>query len=398
MLSGAWRIGSVRGIDIRIHSSWILIALLVAWSFFGRFAPDDRFGVASGAVMAVVAAILFFASVLVHELAHSLEARHRGVEVGGITLFLFGGVTETRFDVRRPRDEFALTAVGPFASFVLAALFGIVATYARDLPAPAVAAVSGSLAWVNAALGLFNLLPGAPLDGGRILRSAIWWITGDRPKAVTIAARSGQVLGGSLAIYGLFQLFASPTGLVNGLWLALIGWFLYSAAKQELDQQRARDALEGRPVRDLVEDTPRGLSEHATVADAADALTRSPLDIVALHRDGQVVAIVRVEDVAAVAQRDRDRPASTIATPVSELAAVSADDDVMDVLERLRSADVVAVRDHDNEVVSVATTRHLVRALERASELHRRGWQRGSTSAHLPPSRHGDHLPGEHPS
>lgn len=393
MLSGALRVGSVRGIDIKIHASWIIIALLVGWTFWARFSGTHGHGVASALVMAVVASVLFFLSVLAHELAHSLEAQHRGVTVGGITLFLFGGVTETRFDVRRPRDEFALTAVGPFTSFVLAAGFGILATYANVYDLSIVGVVAGELGWINLALGIFNLLPGAPLDGGRILRSGVWWITGDRDRAVRVAGRSGQALGAVLTVLGLFQAFFVPRGGFGGLWLAFIGWFLFTAASQELTQQEARSLLEGRTVGDLSGSLPPVLEADATAAEAAELLTSTPWDVVLARRDGSL-GVIELDDLAGVprSRRTTER-AADVASPVDDLPQVPQDRELADVLEELSGASIIAVVDDGGRLVGIATERQLVRALDRAARLNRparsRGQRRRSRRAHLP----GEHRP-----
>jgi Zn-dependent protease len=292
-------IGSVAGIEIRIHRSWIFIALLIAWSFWSRFTLTG-YGTGLAVGMAVVGAILFFVSVLVHELAHSLEAQHRGVEVDGITLFLFGGATETRFDVKRPRDEFALTAVGPFSSFVLAALFGLLAFYSAGAGLEVVAEVAGLLGYVNLALGVFNLLPGAPLDGGRILRSAVWAVTGDRRRAIRIAARTGQVIGYLIATLGLFQLFFVAGGLIGGLWFMFIGWFLAMAAQSEVVQHEVQERLRGLTMGELLYD--RALPSVEADLDLASASERLR------HQS---------EDALAVTQGDR-----TTGVLASELAAI----------------------------------------------------------------------------
>ncbi|MDQ3931512.1 MAG: site-2 protease family protein, partial [Actinomycetota bacterium] len=319
-MTGAWRIGSIRGIDIRIHSSWLIIALLVAWSFWARFTSVYDYATGPAIAVAVVASVLFFASVLAHELAHSLEALHRGVQVGGITLFLFGGVTETRFDVKRPRDEFALTAIGPFSSFVLAALFGIIAAYAIPLGLNLVADVAGLLGWINLMLGAFNLLPGAPLDGGRILRSIVWWGTGDRGKAVRTAAATGQVIGGLFVVVGLFLIFVVSGLMIDGVWLAFIGWFLVVAARQEVAQHELQQILEGRTLAGFLDRLPPALPADATAADVADELRRSPEDVIPITEHGETIGIVRLDDVARVpGARRPDVPVRHLLRPVTSL-------------------------------------------------------------------------------
>lgn len=268
MFGRTYRLFAIRGVDIEVDVSWVIIAVLVAWTFWGRFVTVHSRPNAVAIAMAVAAAALFFASVLAHELAHALEATHRGVEVDGITLFLFGGATRTSFDVERPRDEFALTAVGPFTSLVLAAALGLVATYAEPLAPAEVAIVAGNLGWVNLALGLFNLLPGAPLDGGRILRSIVWAVTDDRGRSVRVASRSGQVIGSLIGGLGLLQIVFVPNAAVGGIWYALIGWFLFAAATGEL---RRREREERREERGPPDERAAAVSEgHIPDGDAPE--------------------------------------------------------------------------------------------------------------------------------
>src|SRR5579884_3145352 len=189
---GAMRIG---GITVRAHPSWLVALALVTWSFWDRFDHDPRFTTTAALVMAVVTAALFFASVLAHELGHALEARFRRLPVGGITLFLFGGATEVPEGARRPLDEFVMVAVGPFVSLTLGCGFGLLATAADHTGLRPLAEVAGVLGWLNVGLAVFNVLPGSPLDGGRMLRAVAWRVTGDRHRAGVIAARAGQVLG-----------------------------------------------------------------------------------------------------------------------------------------------------------------------------------------------------------
>lgn len=373
-------IGSVRGIDIRIHRSWLLIALLIAWSFYSRYATDE-YAVTTTLVMATVGTILFFGSVLVHELAHSLEAQHRGVEVSGITLFLFGGATETRFDVDRPRDEFALTAVGPFSSFVLGAAFALVAFYASGAGLDPVAQVAGTLGWVNVALGIFNLLPGAPLDGGRILRSAVWAVTGDRQRAVRVASRAGQGLGYLIAAIGILQLFFVPGGLVGGIWFIFIGWFLAGAAGSELVQQRLKRHLAGLTVDELVGvDQLPGIGADEDLERAAQELRRRPEDVLAVERDGRDVGVLLLDDVAGVRSEERrGSRVADLAIPLEDLRTVPADTPLAETLEMLGGDDpIVVVDEHGSPTVhGIITPERLQRVVKRTVELEEPPRRRG---------------------
>jgi Zn-dependent protease len=234
----------IGGVDVRVDSSWFVIAALVTWSFWARFEGGRDTPVALA--MAIAAAALFFGSVLAHEVAHALEARHRGIEVRSITLYLFGGATETASEARRPGDEFAVTAVGPWTSLVLGCAFGLLAYAADRADASAVGEVAALLAWVNLVLAFFNLLPGAPLDGGRILDSIVWRVTGDHERARRVATGAGRLLGFALVGLGVAEALLVSDGLLGGVWLAFIGWFLVQAATAE----RARATPGPAPARD----------------------------------------------------------------------------------------------------------------------------------------------------
>ncbi|MGH3441110.1 MAG: site-2 protease family protein [Nitriliruptorales bacterium] len=381
------RIGAVRGIDIKIDASWTILALIVAWSFWAWFG-DAGFGTSTTLVMAVVSTLLFFTSVLVHELAHSLEAQHRGVEVGGITLFVFGGVTETRFDVRRPRDEFALTAVGPFSSLVLAALFGLLATYADAAGLDTVAQVSGVLGWINLMLAVFNLLPGAPLDGGRILRSIVWALTKDRAKAVRFAGRAGQLLGSLLVALGMFEVLFVPAGFAQGLWLAIIGWFLAGTAGAELRQQELEAAVGQRPIERFTADLPPPVPEYSTVAEVEDLLTRGGHEVLPVSRNGEVVGVVSDDAIADVPTAERPlRTVAGVTRPLSDIPDAERGDGVVDVLHRLRGEQLVAVRNEAGELLGIVTREQLGRAIQRARAMQPARRRRGR--------RRTGHLPGE---
>jgi Zn-dependent protease/predicted transcriptional regulator len=365
-----WTVGAIRGIDIRIDVSWLAIALLITWSFWGRFTVSRDYPAGPALVMAIVGAALFFASILIHELAHALEAQHRGVEVGGITLFLFGGVTESKFDVRRPRDEFALTAVGPFSSFVLAAIFGLVAVTADEAGLSALGDVAGTLGWLNFALGLFNLLPGAPLDGGRILRSLVWWITNDRDRSIRVAANAGRVVGGVILALGLFQLFFVPGGLIGGLWFAFIGWFLMQAARAELVQGEMQAALHRIPVRRLVVDGTHRVPDDAPVQRAVEELYAVPDDHLPVARDGEIVGYVSVEDVRGVDPLTRlQLPVRAIMRPVNGLPSIDLREDAVKIIERIGESSGIIAAVEDGRVVGIITPERVMGAIRRAEVL-----------------------------
>jgi Zn-dependent protease len=236
MFPRALRLVRIAGVDVRLDPSLLVFAALIVWTFTGRFRPSH--GLTVALTMALVGTICFLGSILAHELAHALEARHRGMHVEGVTLFLFGGVTEMHAHGQTARDELAVAAVGPYVSLVCAALLGLLATFASDLlpaaVATPVATVAGLLGWLNLALALFNLIPGAPLDGGRVLRAVLWLLLHDRMLALRVSVRAGQALAIALVAGAGWLLLRVPGSAVSALLTAAIGVFLYVAARKEL--------------------------------------------------------------------------------------------------------------------------------------------------------------------
>jgi Zn-dependent protease len=236
MLRRAVLLTTLGGVPIRLDPSLILIIALVTWTFQPRIGA--RFGGGVGTVLALLVALGVVLSVLAHELGHAFEARRRGLGVGGITLFALGGATELEGHGRTPRDELAVAAHGPWISLVLAALFGITATVADEFlrgdTGAAVGLVAGLLGWINVGLTVFNLLPAAPLDGGRMLHALLWRATRDRRRATLVTSTLGQLLGALLVATGLWSLTAGVTGALGGVWSLVIGVFLLVTARGEL--------------------------------------------------------------------------------------------------------------------------------------------------------------------
>jgi Zn-dependent protease/predicted transcriptional regulator len=263
-----WPIGRIGGVEIKVDASWVFIAALIANSFYLRLDqlyPDDL-DTGSAVLLAALSALAFFGSVLLHELAHALMARHRGIPVRGITLFLFGGATEAKAEARAPRDEFVITIVGPLTSLALAATLGLVAGLVGDTSDP-VPGTIGYLAWLNLVLAIFNLVPGLPLDGGRLLRSALWASTGSLERATRIAARSGQVVGWALIGVGVLNVLA---GVLGGLWLAAIGWFLAQAAQVSYAQTIVDRLLSGVLAAELMTRDLVTIPAHLSLQEAID--------------------------------------------------------------------------------------------------------------------------------
>ena len=254
MFRSSLTLGRIAGIRIAVHYTWLFVFLLVTGSLAGGYFPLTYRGWAPASYWAagVAAALVLFASVLVHELGHSLVALRRGVAVESITLFIFGGVSALEEEASGAGDEFLIAVAGPLTSYALAGGFwGVRGALPPDSPAGAVA---GYAATLNLILGTFNLLPGFPLDGGRVLLAAIWAVSRDRLLATRIASYVGQAIGLLLVLGGLAQLLNG--GLLNGLWTAFVGWFLNSAAEQTRHAQEVRHSVAGIAVGSMMDTRP----------------------------------------------------------------------------------------------------------------------------------------------
>ncbi len=257
-LTHSLKLGRIAGIEIRVHYSWLFVALVVTWSLAAGYFPARYRSWSAEAywIAGIAAALLFFASVLLHELAHSLVARARGSRVQSITLFIFGGVSTIRDEPSSAGDEFAIAVVGPLSSLLLAGIFWVIGAAVPPAgPATGPAhAVLTYLAFINAILAVFNLLPGFPLDGGRVLRSALWAATRSLQRATELAAYVGHTIAYLLIFWGITQAFSGA--LLNGMWTVFIGWFLDGAATAARRGQEQRAALRGLRVAELMEANP----------------------------------------------------------------------------------------------------------------------------------------------
>lgn len=246
------RIGRIFGIDIYLHSSWLIIAALVMWSLASAALPADFPEVTAGArlIMAGAITLLFFLSLLAHELAHSVVAMARGIPVHRITFFLFGGMAQTSKESRSPGEEFFIAIAGPAASFLLAALFFMVWYLGQGAEwSPLVVGSAAYIGVLNLVLGVFNLLPGFPMDGGRVLRAIIWKITGSVTRATRLASVVGAGMAWLLMAYGVLEMVTGDA--MGGVWLVFIGWFIRHAARASYQQhlvglahQMRREAFE----------------------------------------------------------------------------------------------------------------------------------------------------------
>ncbi len=250
-MEASFRIGKIKGIPIGIHYSWIIIFAVITWSLaVGYFPPE--WPMAERFIVGLVTSLLFFGSVLFHELFHSFVALRYGIPVTSITLFIFGGVSQISREARTPGSEFWIAIAGPLSSVGLALFFYLVSLFA-DGPgvfggaSTPIQALAAYLAFINIALAAFNLVPGFPLDGGRVLRSVIWKINGHFVPATRVASIVGQVVAYLIMLGGVVLIF-SFGNVFSGIWFIIIGWFLSNAAEGSYRQVMINDALQGVPV------------------------------------------------------------------------------------------------------------------------------------------------------
>ena len=274
----AWTIWRVRGIPIRLDRSWLLIAGLAAYQFYEQLSASPvADNPATALALAVLSALLFFVCILAHELGHALASLNRGIPVIAITLFGMGGLTESTREAETAGDEFVIVGIGPYISLVLAALFGLLATALA--PVPPAATVAGYLGWTNLALAVFNTIPGYPLDGGRLLRSILWRITGQPHRSTRWAARVGQVFAAFLMLSGIAGFvsprFAGAIG-INSIWSVILGFMLYRGATDSHRRAQMRERLGQRQLSGVMGSVPPTLPGSWTVAEALEHMQQRP--------------------------------------------------------------------------------------------------------------------------
>jgi len=334
------QIGRINGIPILLHPSWFLIFALIAYSFVAEFdALHLNIPTPQLWGLGLLTSGLFFGSLVFHEMAHSIIAKHYKIPVLSITLFVFGGVARIARDPERAIEEFNIAVAGPISSFLLGGGFGLVYLTANSNAVLKV--LAGSLAGINISLAIFNLLPGFPLDGGRIFRAIVWGVTKDYAKSTRIAARGGQVVG-----YGMIALgagtavsnYAPLGGTISGMWLAFIGWFILNAARQSRAQSDARGALEGLRVADIMTPELPTIGREISLEDYAREMMRTGrrAHLVVAHE--QLVGLMTAEALHAVPQEDWDvTSVQAVMLPKDKLHWAAPEEPALSLLDRMRT-------------------------------------------------------------
>jgi Zn-dependent protease len=395
MRSG-FQIGKLFGIKIRVDWSWLLIFLLVTWNLSTVFSDmHQEWNLSLRWGLSVVAALLFFASVLAHEMAHSLIARAQGVPVQSITLFLFGGVSNIQEEPESPGGEFWMALLGPITSLVIGGILIFVVVTATGLQMTSAAnamqmleglgPLSTMFIWlgsINITLGIFNLIPGFPLDGGRVLRSILWAAIGDLRRATRWASYVGQGIAWLMIFGGVSMVFGARipffgSGVGSGLWLVFIGWFLNNASSRGYRRVVIQDILQDVSVTSMMRENPPTVAAETTVSRLIDEhIMKSDDQSFPVLEGSELVGLVTLDDVRGVPRNARESTTvQEIMTPTEDLVTLTVTDDAGDAFMSLAQRDIrqLPVLDEQSKLQGLLRRRDIVKWLQLHSELNLSG-------------------------
>jgi Zn-dependent protease/CBS domain-containing protein len=371
VLKNSVRLFTVGGIEVGVHYSWLIVFGLLTWSLATSMFPGlyreltgERLPAGIAWILGAAAALLLFASVLIHELAHSFVARARGLEARSITLFIFGGVSNLSAESKSPATEFLVAVVGPLTSFGLA---GVAFIGALLVDQPHAAIVLNYLWFVNLLLGGFNLVPGFPLDGGRVLRSIVWKVTNSLRRATEIAAGAGQLIGFLFILWGISTLFNGGNNLIGGLWIAAIGWFLQTAATSSLQQVILETRLRNVRVSSVVRREPTAVTPETSVAELVDKYLLPGNRRAMPVADGdKLVGMVTLGDIKDVPPDQRTRvTVGQVMGGRDGLLTIRPADTLSTAVERITERDLEQLPVvEDGQLIGVLTRADLMRQLQ----------------------------------
>lgn len=374
------KLGRIFGVEIGLHYSWLIIALLVAFSLGSHFQMvNPEWGTGVVWATAIVTALLFFAAIVVHELSHAAVAKMRGLPVRSITLFALGGVAQIEREAADAKTEFWMGIAGPITSAVigficlgLASMLGwSPATEGMMTAATPPLAMLVWLGYINIMLAVFNMIPGFPLDGGRVLRAVIWWTTGDGDRSTRIAARVGQFVAVFFIVWGIFSFFRGSG--FGGLWIAFIGWFLLNAAQASYAQVEITQSLKGKTVADVMRrDCPLvdGNTNLQTFTDEYLLKTGERCFVVA--EQGRIAGLITSHEVKEIEPQKRAfTTVDEAMRPLENLRTVPPDAPVIEALEMMGGEDVnqlPVVR--DGKLEGIISRAHILQLLQTRAELN----------------------------
>lgn len=371
-----FRLGSIAGFEISIDWSWFIIFFLIVYSLGGFAFRQSYPGLGNAAVwgVAVAAAILLFASVLAHELMHSIVARRYGLNIKGITLFIFGGVSQISSEPQTAKVEFNMAIAGPITSLVLGGIFLALWRASTVFHWPLAAdAILNYLGTINLALGIFNLIPGFPLDGGRVLRAGLWQWTKNLVRATRDASYVGQAFGYLLVAIGVFFIIYARA-VISGIWLGFIGWYLIGAAKQSYQQVLFQQALSGVDVESVMSTDIPTVEPQVTVGDFVnDYLMRQRYSNYPVADHGEVKGVVGTDEVKSVPREQwQNVTVGEISHPVNDDLRVRPEDNAWDALVKLATQESPRLLVmEDTKLDGVVTQDDILRVVRTKMELER---------------------------
>ncbi|MEM3607262.1 MAG: site-2 protease family protein [Candidatus Bathyarchaeia archaeon] len=369
------KIGKIYGIEVRLHYTWIIVFLMVVWSVGFSYTPLQYPGQGPlrYLVVGVSSAVIIFLSVLFHELCHSIVAKRMGIPVPSIVLFLFGGVSQIAEEPREPGEELKMAVIGPLSSLLLAGVFAAARLLSVQLLGLREVAVSAVLQYgfiINLMLGLFNLIPAFPMDGGRVLRAMLWMRSGSLISATRKSALAAEVISYAFIGFGFLSIFTG--GIANGMWLIFLGWFIKSGAEASLRHTVIAQALAKEKVRGFMSSPVCTVSPDWSLEEAVNECfykyTHGGFPVV---DEGGLKGILAVEDVRRIPRdRWRDTPVKEAMTPLARLVTVNPEDPASEALIKISKYGIGRLPVvEDGKLIGIITRSDLMRAVKTRIEL-----------------------------
>ncbi len=375
MLRGGIPIGKAFGIQLRLHYSWFFVFALVTWALAAVYFPSEYPGWSLSVRIAagLITSVLFFGSVMVHELLHSIVSQRQGIPVQSITLFFLGGVSQIGSEPKKPADEFRMAIAGPLSSLVIGGIFFGIYFGWRGVDTFAAQFVTGIAYWlglINVFLGAFNLVPGFPLDGGRVLRSLIWWRSGNLKSATRIASNAGRAVGFILIFVGIWFIFTG--NWLNGIWLALIGWFLESAAVGSYQQLLMQEMLKGHVASEVMSGDCVVIPPDMTIDHLVNGnILTSGRRCFPVGSGSEIMGLMTLHNVKEVPREQwTTETVKEAMTPLDKLKWVRPDEELSSVLRILTENNVNQVPVvQDNKIIGMVSRENLLNFVHVRSRL-----------------------------
>jgi len=338
MFKGSWQIVKISGIPVRLHFSWFIIFGLITWALATQYFPQvaPQLPKATNWLRGALAALLLFISVTIHELSHSFIAKRHNIPIASITLFIFGGVAQIKKEPPSPKIELNMALAGPLSSYVLGLIFFMLYKLAGNYQG--LKAITSYLSQINFILGTFNLIPGFPMDGGRVLRAVLWGKSGDYISATKKASKAGQGIALFFIFFGFISLF---TGYSGSVWFLLIGWFLYTAAQSSYQQATTRDILAGIRIRDVMVRDMIAVSSDTSISELVDNyFLRYGYGGFPVLEGERVVGIISLKEIKGLPKNKWiSTNAKEVMQTLNDSLVVSENDDISMILERMVQED-----------------------------------------------------------